>query len=161
MAQVTSTTLTIEDEISDYILLHFEFMVSAMSLRESQEFNPFVEFGQLFWATTLNELPPLRTINHRICPKPGSTCLPKWRPSPSRFYAELIRQLSEEEASRWIYRAGHDTNVVALFVQAKQDDPNQPRRILDPRDRNKPVDPNHTPLPSIEELMELVAGRKY
>jgi len=35
------------------------------------------------------------------------------------------------------------------------------RRILDARDRNEAVDPNHTPLPSIEELMELVAARKY
>jgi len=32
---------------------------------------------------------------------------------------------------------------------------------LDAWDRNEAVDPNHTPLPSIEELMELVAARKY
>jgi len=32
---------------------------------------------------------------------------------------------------------------------------------LDARDRNEAVDPNHIPLPSIEELMELVAVRKY
>jgi len=75
---VTSAALTIEDEVSDYLLPLFEFMVSAMSLGESREFNPFVEFTQLFPATTPNELQPLRTINHRICPKPGSTCVPKW-----------------------------------------------------------------------------------
>jgi len=69
---VTSALLTMEDEVSDYLLPLFEFMVSAGSLRESREFNPFVEFAQLFPATTPNELPPLRTINHRICPKPGS-----------------------------------------------------------------------------------------
>jgi len=51
--------------------------------------------------------------------------------------------------------------VVVLFVQAKRDDPTKPGRILDARDRNEAVDPNHTPLPSIEELMELVAARKY
>jgi len=62
--QVTSAALTIEDEASDYLLLLFEFMVLAMSLRESTEFNPLVEFEQLFPATTPNELPPLRTINH-------------------------------------------------------------------------------------------------
>jgi len=136
-------------------------MVSAMSLGECQEFNPYVEFAQLFLATTPNELAPLRTINHRICPEPGATWVPKWRPSPSKFYAELTKQLNEEEASGRIYCAEHDTNAVVLFVQAKRDDPIKPRRLLDARDRNDAVDPNHTPLPSIEELMELVAAHKY
>jgi len=106
-------------------------------------------------------VPPLRTINHRICPKPGATLVPKWRPSPSKCYAELTKQLNEEEASGWIYRAEHDTKAVVLFVQAKRDDPTKPRRLLDATDRNDAVDPNHTPLPSIEERMELVAARKY
>jgi len=97
-------------------------MVSAMSLRESREFNPFVEFTQLFPASTPNELPPLRTINKRICQKPNSTWVPKWGPSPSKFYAELTRQLTQEEASGPIYRAEHDTNTVVMFVQAKRDD---------------------------------------
>jgi len=43
--QVTSAALTIEDEVSDYLLPLFEFMVSAMSLREIREFNPFFEFA--------------------------------------------------------------------------------------------------------------------
>jgi len=159
--QVTSAALFIEDEVPEYLLPLCELMVSAMSLGECREFNPYVEFAQLFPATTPNELPPLRTINHRICPKPGATWLPKWRPSPSKFYAELTKQLNEQEASGRIYRAEHDTNAVVLFVQAKQDDPTKPRRLLDARDRNDAVDPNHTPLPSIEELMELVAARKY
>jgi len=132
-----------------------------MSLGENREFNPFVEFTQLFQATTPNELPPLRTINCRICPKPGSTWVPKWRHSPSKFYAELTRQLTEEEASGRIYRPEHNTNAVFLFVQAKRDDPTKPLRIWDTRDRNEGIDPNHTPLPSIEELMKLVAARKY
>jgi len=136
-------------------------MVSAMNLGKCREFNPYVEFAQLFPATTPNEFPPLRTINHLICPKPGATCVPKWRPSPSKFYAELIKQLNEEEASGRNYRAEHDTNVVVLFVQAKRDDPTKRRRLLDAKDRNDMVDPNHTPLPSMEELMELVAARKY
>jgi len=55
----------------------------------------------------------------------------------------------------------HDTNAVVLFVQAKLDDPTKPRRILYTRVRNEVVDPNHTPLPSIVEFMELVAARKY
>jgi len=159
--QVTSAALFLQEEAPDRLLPLFGFMVSAMSLGENREFNPFVEFGQLFPATTPNKLPPLRTINHRICPKPGSTWVPKWRPSPSKFYAELTRQLIEEEASGWIYRAEHNTIAVVLFVQAKRDDPTKPRRILDARDRNEAVDPNHTPLPSIEELMELVAAQKY
>jgi len=106
-------------------------------------------------------LPPLRTINHGICPKPGSTFVPKWRPSPSKFYAELIRQLTEQEASGWICHAEHDTNAVVLFVQAKRDDPTKPWRIRDAKDRNEAVDSNYTPLPSLEELMELVATGKY
>jgi len=159
--QVTSAALFIEDQAPDYLLPILEFMVSAMSLGESPEFNAFIEFAQLFPATTPNELPPLRTINHRICPKLGSTWVPKGRPSPSKFCAELTRQLTEEEASGRIYRTEHDTNGVVLFVQAKRDDPNKLWRILDARDRNKAVDPNHTPVPSIEEVMELVPARKY
>ena len=91
MGQVTSAALTIEDEVPDYLLPLFKFMVSPMSLGESQEFNPFVEFAQLFPITTLNELLPLRTINYRICPKPGSIWVPKLRPPPSKSYAELTR----------------------------------------------------------------------
>jgi len=159
--QVISAALNIENEVSDCLLPRFEFMVSAISLGESREFNPFVEFAQLFLGTTPNEWPPLRTINHRICPKPGSTWVPNWRPSPSKFYAELTKQLTEEEASGWIYRAEYDTNAVVLFAQAKRDDSTKPWRILDARDQSEAVDPNHTPLPSIEELMELVAARKY
>jgi len=62
--QFTSAALTIEDEVSDCLRPLFEFMVSAISLGENREFNPFAEFAQLFPATTPNELPPLRTINH-------------------------------------------------------------------------------------------------
>jgi len=72
-----------------------------------------------------------------------------------------MRQLTEEEALGRIYRAEDDTNVVVLFVQAKRDDPTKPRRILDARDQNEGVDPNHTPLPRIEELMGLVPAWKY
>jgi len=159
--QVTAAALFIEDEAPDYLLLLFEFMVSAMCLRKSREFNPFVEFAQLFPATTPNELPSLRTINHGICSNPRATWVPKWRPWPSKFYPELTKQLNEEQVSGRIYRAEHDTNAVVLFVQAKRDDPTKPRRILDTGDQNEAVDPNHTPLPSIEELVELVAARKY
>jgi len=147
--QVTSAALTIEDEVSDYLLPPFKFMVSACSLGETREFNPFVEFTQLFPATTPNELPPLRTIKHGISPKPGSTWVPKLGPSHSKFNAELTRQLTEEEASGRIYRAEHDNNAVVLFIQAKGYDPTKARRILGARDRNEAVDPNHTPLPSI------------
>jgi len=72
-----------------------------------------------------------------------------------------MKQLTEEEASGRISHAEHDTNSVVLFVQAKQDGPNKPRRIVDTRDWNEGVDPNHTALPSIEELMGLVASPKY
>jgi len=94
-------------------------MVSAMSQGVSWEFNPHIEFAKLFLATTPNELPPLKTINHRISMKLGSTWVPKWRTSPSKFYAKLTKQLTEEEASGRIYCAEQDTNTVVLFVQAK------------------------------------------
>jgi len=71
-----------------------------------------------------------------MCLKLGSTWVPKWRPSPSKFYAELMRQLTEEEASGRIYRAEHDTNAVVLMVQAKRDNPTKPHHILEARDRN-------------------------
>jgi len=76
--QVTSAALTIEDEVSDYLLPLFEFMFSAISLGQSRSFNPFVEFAQLFAATTPNKLPLLKTINHRIWPKLGPTRVPTW-----------------------------------------------------------------------------------
>jgi len=161
MGQVTSAALTIDYEVLDYLLPLLELMVSAISLGECQDFNPFVELAKLFPTTTPNELPPLRSIKHRICPKSGSTWVPKWRPSPSKFYAELTRQVTKEEASGRIYCVEHDTNALVLFVEAKRDEPPKPRRILDARDRNEAVDPNHIPLPSIEELMELVDARKY
>ena len=82
-------------------------------------------------------------------------------PSPSKFYAKLTKQIMEEEASDRIYLAEHDTNAVVLMILAKWHDTTKPRRILDPRDQNEGVDPNHTPLPSIDELMELVAVRNY
>ena len=73
MGQVTSAALIIEDEVSNYLLLVFKFMVSAISLRENREFSHFIEFAHLFPATTLNDLPPFRTTNHQICLKSGST----------------------------------------------------------------------------------------
>jgi len=51
--------------------------------------------------------------------------------------------------------------MVVLFIQAKLDNPTKPRRILDTRDRNEAVDPNYTPLTSIEEIRELFAAQKY
>ena len=62
--KVTSAALSIEDEVQNYFLPLFEFIVLAMSLGETRECNPYVQFAQLFPATTPNELPPLRTINH-------------------------------------------------------------------------------------------------
>jgi len=158
--QVPSAALFIEDEASYYLLPLFEFLISPMSLRESWEFNPFVEFTQLLPATILNEFPLLRNINQRICPKRETTWVPKCRPSHSRFCPERTRKLTKEEASGRIYRAEHDTNIVVLFIQAKRDDPTKPLHILDARDRKEVVEPNHTPLPSIEELMKLVPGQK-
>ena len=73
----------------------------------------------------------------------------------------LTKQLSGEEATGWIYCTEHDTNAEVLFVQAKQANRIKVRRILNARDRNEAVDYNHTPLPSMGELMELVAVWKY
>ena len=66
-------------------------MVSAISLGESREFNPFIEFSQLLPAMTPNELATLITINDHICPKASSTWVLKWRPLPSKFYVEVTR----------------------------------------------------------------------
>ena len=133
-------------------------MVSAMNFGGSREFNPFIEFTQLFPVTTTNKLPPLKTIHHWISPKASSIWVPKWRPSPSKFYAELTKQLTGKETLGRICHAEHDTNAVVLFVQAKWDDPTKPRHILDARDRHDAFNTNHRPLPRIEELRELVAS---
>jgi len=96
--QVLYAALSIEVKVPDYHLPVFESIVSAMCFGESQEFNRLFIFAQLFPATTPNELPPHRIINHQICPKPGSTWLSNWRPLPSKSYAELTRHLTEKEA---------------------------------------------------------------
>jgi len=72
--KVTLAVLSIEDEVPDYLLLPLKFMVSAINLRENGKLNFFVEFPNLFPTTIPNILPPLRTINYRICLKLG----PKW-----------------------------------------------------------------------------------
>jgi hypothetical protein len=101
--QVTSAALSIEEKIPEELIPMFDFMVSAMNLDKEPAFNPLLECAKLFPITTPNELPPLRTINHRISPKPGAIWVPKWRPSPSKFHAELTKQLNEEETSGRIY----------------------------------------------------------
>jgi hypothetical protein len=62
----------IEEKIPEELLPIFDFMVSAMNLDKEPEFNHLVQFAKLFPITTLNELLPLRTINHPISPKPGA-----------------------------------------------------------------------------------------
>lgn len=159
--QVSTAAISIADTVADYCLPLIKLIVSGISLAENRDINPFVEFAHFFPATTPKELPLLRIINYRICPKLGSTWVPQWRLSPSKFYVELTKQLIEEEASGWLYNAEHDTIVVVLFVQAKQDDATKPKRIPDAKDRNDAGDPNHKLLPSMEELMEGFAARKY
>jgi len=66
MGQVTSAALFVEDEVPDYLLALFEFMVLAISLEEGKEFNPLVDFAKLFLVTKPKELPSLGTISHRI-----------------------------------------------------------------------------------------------
>jgi len=45
MWQVTSSGFSIEDEVPDYLLPLFKFIVSAMSYGERREFNALVEFA--------------------------------------------------------------------------------------------------------------------
>jgi len=159
--QVTSATLSIEDEVLYYLLPLFKFMVSAINLREIREFNPLVKIAQLFPPTTPNEVLPLRNIKVRICLKPSTISIPKWRPSCFEFKPGLTQQLDEEELQEEIFHADHDTNIVVLCLQVKRDEPTKPRCLLDARDRNNTVDSNQTILSSIKELMELVAPYKY
>jgi len=151
--QVTSAVLSIEDEVPDYLLLLCQFMVSATSLGERLKFNSFIEFAHEYSATSPNELPPIRTINYWICQEHGSTYVPKYQPSLSKFYAELTRHFAEEEESDMIYLGEYDTNVVVLFIQSKWDDPTKPRRILDARDTVDAGYSNNTPLTRFKELM--------
>jgi len=53
--QVTSAARSVEEEVLDCLLPLFEVMVSAMSLEESREFNLYIEFAQLYLATTPNK----------------------------------------------------------------------------------------------------------
>ena len=65
-AQAPSGALSTEGKVLDNLLLLFEFIFAAMSVGGSRDFNSFAEFAQLFPATTPNEFPLLKTINHQI-----------------------------------------------------------------------------------------------
>jgi len=64
----------------------------------------------------------------------------------------------ELDTGRLYYPTQEITNVVVLFTQPKKHRPNEPRFLLDYRPRNLVSEPDYTPLPNIEEFIELVAS---
>jgi hypothetical protein len=57
-----------------------------------------------------------------------------------------------------MYPAPNDKNAVVMFCVAKRDQPDKPRFVTDCRLRNLAVYKKQTPLPNIDELIELVAA---
>ena len=57
-----------------------------------------------------------------------------------------------------MYPASKDKNAVVMFCVAKRDQPDKPRFVTDCRLRNLAVYKKQTPLPNIDELIELLAA---
>ena len=57
-----------------------------------------------------------------------------------------------------MYSAPNDKNAVVMFCVAKQDQPDKPRFVIDCCLRNLAVYKKQTPLPNIDDLIELVAA---
>ena len=57
-----------------------------------------------------------------------------------------------------MYLASNDKNTVVMFCLAKRDQPDKPRFLTDCRISNVAVYKKQTPLPNIDELIELDAA---
>ena len=104
------------------------------------------------------ELSRLRKVKHRIDPKPGSEWLCTWRLSAHKFGPQIKDKLNPEIKSGRIYPTPKDKNAILMFCVAKRDLPDKARFVTDCRLRNLAVYKRQTPLPNIEELIELVAA---
>ena len=144
-------------EVIDYSDKDEDAIVIALSTVEEQ-FNPVKEFPNLFLITIPTELPPLRNVNYYINPKPGSDWLTTPEPSAHKFGQQIKNKLNAERESGCMYPTSNDKNAVIMFCVAKRDQPNKPRFVTDCCLRNLGIYKNQTPLPNINELIELVAA---
>ena len=91
---------------------------------------------------------------------PGSSCIPTYRLSGDRFKQEIINKMNSEQISGRVCRDEEDTNSVVMFTQHKRDRPKEPRLLPYCRPRNAVTIRNHSPLPNIEQVIEIVAARQ-
>ena len=148
--------ITCED-ITDYSDKDVDAIAIASSKVEKQ-FNLVEEFLNMFPKTILTELPPVRSVNHGIDPKPGSEWLPTWRPSAHKFGQQIEDQRNAEMTSGQMYAARNDKNAVVMFRVAKRDQPHKPRFVTDCRLTNIAVYKKQTTLPKINDIIKLVAA---
>ena len=151
-----ATKLTYE-EVTDHNDEDEDAIVIASS-KVKERFYPVEKFPNLFSKTIPTELPPLRIVNHRIDPKPGSEWLPSWRPSANKFGQQINDKHNAEIKSGPMYPAPNDKHAVVMFCVAKQDQPDKPRFVKDYHLRNLAAYKKQAPLPNIDELMELVTA---
>ena len=83
------------EEVKDYSDKDEDTIVIASSKVEEQ-FDPVKEFPNLFPKTIPIERPPLRNMNHRIDPKPGSEWLTTCRPAGTKFGQQINNKLNAE-----------------------------------------------------------------
>ena len=112
----------------------------------------------MFPKTIPMELTPLRNLYHRIDPKPGSEWLPTWRRSAHKVSKQINNKLNAKITSGRMYLAPNDKNAGIMFCVTKREQPDKPRLVTDYRLRNLAVYKKQTPLPNIDELIDLVAA---
>ena len=143
------------DEVTDYSDKDEDVIVIASS-KVAEKFNLVKEFPNLAPNTMPSELPPLRNVNHRIDPKPGSEWLPTWRPPAHKIGQEIKDKLSAEIKSGSMHPAPNNKNAVDMFCVAKRNQPDKPRLVTDCWLRNLAGCKKEIPLPNVDKLIELV-----
>ena len=139
-------------EVTDYYDEDEGAIVIATSKVEEQ-FNLLKQFPNLFLTIMPTELPPLRNVNQRIDPKPGSEWLPTWRPSAHKFGLQINDKLSAEIQSGCMYTAPNDKNAIVMFCVATRNQPDKARYVTDCCLKNLAIYKKQTPLPNIDKLI--------
>lgn len=135
-------------------------------IRETSENSPdngiaktiLAEFSDVFPDQLPRELPPQRSIDHRIELAPGT--VPISRPTYRMSYhelEELCRQLEELIACGYIQPSRSPYGAPVLFVKKKD---GSFRLCVDYRALNKTTIKNKYPLPRIDDLLDQLHGAK-
>lgn len=150
-----------KDEVDCVILAHLQVPESASPSSSS---DPLVSsllshYADIFPSELPHELPPSRSVDHRIELTQSSPPNPRsvYRMSPSEL-DELKKQLDELLAAGFIQPSTSPFGAPVLFVKKKD---GSMRMCVDYRDLNAITLKNRYPLPRIDELFDRLKGASY